>query len=261
MDIRAYLDTLELNDGQSLRKNCPSCRAKNTFTVLNDGGSIVYNCYKLDCTLSGAYHTNMTAQEIQLRLAKHKLSTPPEPETMVIPEYVVEPSPRETPLFYEYVTDWDIPSENLMYDVKDTRIVLPIYHSGRMIDANGRSLTGKQPKWFRYTGVADYYIVGKPENNTLIVVEDMVSAMIANQMVTNLSAMAILGTSLTLKHMAKIGEYSKVIVALDPDAAHKTLIFKKEIELWSGVETIALRLDDDIKYRVVSDINKLKEMV
>jgi len=261
MDIRAYLDTLELNDGQSLRKNCPSCRAKNTFTVLNDGGSIVYNCYKLDCTLSGAYHTNMTAQEIQLRLAKHKLSTPPEPETMVIPEYVVEPSPRETPLFYEYVTDWDIPSENLMYDVKDTRIVLPIYHSGRMIDANGRSLTGKQPKWFRYTGVADYYIVGKPENNTLIVVEDMVSAMIANQMVTNLSAMAILGTSLTLKHMAKIGEYSKVIVALDPDAAHKTLIFKKEIELWSGVETIALRLDDDIKYRVVSDIDKLKEMV
>lgn len=261
MDIRAYLDTLELNDGQSLRKNCPSCRAKNTFTVLNDGGSIVYNCYKLDCTLSGAYHTNMTAQEIQLRLAKHKLSSPPEPETMVIPEYVVEPSPRETPLFYEYVSDWDIPSDNLMYDVKDSRIVLPIYHRGRMIDANGRSLTGKQPKWFRYTGVADYYIVGKQEDRTLIVVEDMVSAMIANQMVTNLSAMAILGTSLTLKHMAKIGEYSKVIVALDPDAAHKTLIFKKEIELWTGIETIALRLDDDIKYRVVSDIEKLKEMV
>lgn len=259
MDIRAYLDTLDLSDGQSLRKDCPSCRAKNTFTVLNDCGSLVYNCYKLDCTLSGAYYTNMSAEEIKLRLAKNKIVNPPDLDTMVIPEYVVQPT-DEHPLFYKYISRWGIPNDSLMYDVKDSRIVFPIYHKGRMIDANGRSLTGKQPKWFRYTGAADYYIVDGLSNSTLIVVEDVVSAMIANQIDPKLSAMAILGTSLTLNHMAKIGEYNKIIVALDPDAAHKTLMFKREIELWSGVETIALRLDDDIKYRVVSDIEKLKEI-
>jgi hypothetical protein len=36
------------------------------------------------------------------------------------------------------------------------------------------------------------------------------------------------------------------------------LIYKKEIESWTGLDTIALRLDDDIKYRVSSDIEKLR---
>jgi len=258
MNIRAYLDTLDLSDGQSLRKDCPSCRAKNTFTVSNDGGSMVYNCYKLNCTLSGAYHRNMTAQEIQLRLVKQKLSKPPEIETMVIPEYVVQPT-DEHPLLHKYISDWDIPSDNLMYDVKDSRIVFPIYHTGRLIDANGRSLTGKQPKWLRYTGNAHYYMTGKAKD-VILVVEDIVSAMVAHQMVPSLSAMAILGTSLTLKHIAKLGEYNRIVVALDPDASHETLAFKREIELWTNVETIALRLDDDIKYRLASDIENLKEV-
>ena len=148
----------------------------------------------------------------------------------------------------------------LMYDVKDSRIVFPIYHKGRMIDANGRSLTGKQPKWFRYTGNAHYYMAGKAKD-VILVVEDIVSAMVAHQVSPNLSAMAILGTSLTLKHMAKLGQYKRIVIALDPDAAHKTLLFKREIALWTDVETIALRLDDDIKYRVLSDMEKLKEVL
>jgi hypothetical protein len=71
--------------------------------------------------------------------------------------------------------------------------------------------------------------------------------------------MAILGTSLTPNHMAKIGEYSKVIVALDPDAAHKTLQFSREINLWTGAKATAFRLDDDIKYRLDDDLERLKE--
>jgi hypothetical protein len=61
--------------------------------------------------------------------------------------------------------------------------------------------------------------------------------------------------------MEQLGNYSQVIVALDPDAAHKTLSFRQEIEAWTGVATIALRLDDDIKYRVESDIEQLKEFL
>jgi len=61
--------------------------------------------------------------------------------------------------------------------------------------------------------------------------------------------------------MSHLGDYSQVIVALDPDAAHKTLKYRQEIEAWTGVATTALRLDDDIKYRVSSDIQKLKELL
>jgi len=71
----------------------------------------------------------------------------------------------------------------------------------------------------------------------------------------------LLGTSLTEDHKAKIGEYSRVIVALDPDAVPKTLTFTREIVSWTGLPTSALRLDDDIKYALESDIDKLKEFV
>jgi hypothetical protein len=60
--------------------------------------------------------------------------------------------------------------------------------------------------------------------------------------------------------MKQLGQFREVIIALDPDAAHKTLQFKREVELWTGLPTTALRLDDDIKYGIESDIIKLKEM-
>jgi len=61
--------------------------------------------------------------------------------------------------------------------------------------------------------------------------------------------------------MAKIGEYDNVIVALDPDAAHKTLQFSREIELWTGSKSTAFRLDDDIKYRLDDDLQRLREII
>jgi hypothetical protein len=61
--------------------------------------------------------------------------------------------------------------------------------------------------------------------------------------------------------MKHLDGYYKVIVALDPDAAHKTLQYKREIESWTGLDTRALRLDDDLKYKVESDIMRLKEML
>jgi hypothetical protein len=79
--------------------------------------------------------------------------------------------------------------------------------------------------------------------------------------VPGLTGIAILGTSLNVTMMKHLDGFFRVIVALDPDAAHKTLAYKREIESWTGLDTRALRLDDDLKYKVESDIMKLKEMV
>ena len=95
----------------------------------------------------------------------------------------------------------------------------------------------------------------------MIVVEDVVSAISVAQLFPSTTGLAILGTSLGEAQMQHIQNYSKVIVALDPDAAHKTLAYKREIESWTGLDTRALRLDDDLKYKVESDIIKLKELV
>jgi hypothetical protein len=128
-----------------------------------------------------------------------------------------------------------------------------------MIDAIGRAVGSNQnPKWYRYTGAANYYTIGT--GGIMLVVEDIVSAMVAYQEFPNVTCMAILGTSMNTKHFDKIGEYDKAVIALDPDAVAKTIEYRREIQLWTGKQTTALSLSDDVKYRMPEDIEKLQEI-
>ena len=249
-----YIEDLDLGEGDTARGDCPDCGGKNTFTANKSGGAVLYNCYKLGCKISGVHTVGMTAADIQARMQEIEQDKPkPKVEAMVLPEYVV-PSGSGLDAFRD---KWDLWDQGLMYDLKDRRAVFPIFINGVMLDAVGRALQGAEPKWLRYTGKANYFIAGIGE--TVVVVEDVISAITVAKL--GFTGMAILGTSLSVAHMEQLGNYSQVIVALDPDAAHKTLRFRQEIEAWTGVGTIALRLDDDIKYRVESDIEQLKEFL
>jgi hypothetical protein len=249
-----YIEDLDLGEGDTVRGDCPDCGGKNTFTANKSGGAVLYNCYKLGCKISGVHTVGMTAADIQARMQEIEQDKPkPKVEAMVLPEYVV-PSGSGLDAFRD---KWDLWDQGLMYDLKDRRAVFPIFNNGVMLDAVGRALAGAEPKWLRYTGKANYFLAGT--GDTVVVVEDVISAITVAKL--GFTGMAILGTSLSVAHMEQLGNYSQVIVALDPDAAHKTLRFRQEIEAWTGVGTIALRLDDDIKYQVESDIEQLKEFL
>lgn len=261
MNIKSYLDTLTVAEGQRLRMDCPQCRARNTFTVWKDDGVLVYHCFKLSCSVRGAYGIGMTADEIKSKMQGYVKDKPVDLERMVVPEYLVKPTHQHTDM-QKYIRKWNLYDEDLMYDVKDSRAVFLIKENNRLIDATGRSLNGSKPKWFRYTGEASVFVrvSGKP-NGIVVVVEDVVSAISVAQMFPRTTGLAILGTSLGEAQMQHIQNYFKVIVALDPDAAHKTLTYKREIEAWTGLNTIAMRLEDDIKYRIEEDINKLEKIL
>ena len=262
-NIRQFVDGLNLKDGERHRCDCPECRGKNTFTAANIFGEIKFNCFKLGCNVGGIYDTDMTAAEIFLRMSEQQFqraytNIKKEKETMEIPPYVVSPKAQHTK-HQRFVRRWGLAIADTMYDVKDERVVFPIKYEGRIIDAVGRAVGKKQqPKWYRYTGEADYYLHGN--GKILLIVEDVLSAIIATQEVPYITAMAILGTSLSPKHMEKIQEYNKVIIALDPDAIGKTVEYRREIELWTGNKTTAMNLIDDIKYKMDEDIEKLKEL-
>ena len=261
-NIKQFVNDLGLKEGERYRGDCPECRGKNTFTATNMLGDIKYNCFKLGCTVGGIYGTDMTAAEIRRRLEDQQTqraytNIKKEKETMEIPPYVVSPKANHTK-YQRFIRRWGIAIGDTMYDVKDERVVFPIKYKGRIIDAIGRAVGINHPKWYRYTGEADYYTVGN--GNTLLIVEDVLSAIIATQELPYITAMAILGTSLSPKHMEKIQEYSRVIIALDPDAIGKTVEYRREIELWTGNKTTAMNLLDDIKYRMEEDIDKLKEL-
>ena len=261
--VNDYLETLDITEGMQHRSNCPMCGGRNTFTATKDDGLIIYNCYKLGCGTRGFLSVGLSFQELQRRLAaiNYEEERAKPLENMVWPEYIVDPLPEHT-LLKRFANRWDLDLEDLMYDVKDRRAVFPIRHKGILIDAAGRALDGAVPKWFRYTGDADVYthVVGK-QQGIVVIVEDIISAITVAKRFPGTTGLAILGTSLSAKHMEYLEDYYKVIVALDPDAAHKTLQFKREIESWTGLPTKALRLTDDLKYNILADIQQLRELI
>jgi hypothetical protein len=260
--IKNHIQDLDIAEGNTYRGSCPWCGGYNTFTATKEDGMVIYNCFKVSCNLMGGVSTGMTAQEIQARLNPNNDKETYEIPLLTWPEYVVTPTPEHSK-FKRFVNRWGLENEDLMYDVKDERVVFPIHLDGRLIDAIGRatSYTG-QVKWLRYARSADVYTrtFGKP-NGTVVLVEDVISAFTVAKQVPGVTGMAILGTSLGTNKMHHLGDYNRVIIALDPDASLKALQFKKEIEAWTGLETQAMRLDDDLKYAVQSDINRLKRIL
>ena len=254
-----FITGLDIEEGQSLRRDCPDCYSKNTLGITKEEGWLLYHCYKLRCNVKGSFRAGMTANEVKKKLASYGHIDPWSSKTLMeLPEYVVKPTNQHT-LLWDFVERWGLHNTELLYDVKDKRAVFPIRENGRFTDATGRALDGAIPKWYRYTGLSPVYQVchGEP-NGFVVLVEDAISANTICSMCPNVTGMAILGTSLSVKHMEYIQDFVCIIVALDPDAAHKTLEYKREIASWTGRHTIAMRLQDDIKYKIEEDIIKLK---
>ena len=68
MNIHDIISDLSLVNGETKRMTCPVCNTKNTFTVTNNMGSIMWNCYKASCTVSGGTRTTLSADDIRKSL-------------------------------------------------------------------------------------------------------------------------------------------------------------------------------------------------
>jgi len=239
MNINMYINELDLSIGESKRLNCPSCNGYKTFTVTNNMGQMLWNCYKSSCQLSGSKRVSLSASDIK----KHRQDVEKDNEPFVMPEYIVP---------YDKENYYDIPKDKLMYDVKEHRVVFPVIHEGRIVDANGRSLGKRIPKWKRY-GKSDLPFVSG-HGKVAVVVEDCVSASVLDSEVY--VGVAVLGTSLSESHKRYLSQFSTAIIALDPDALPKTMAFAKELRAYVN-DVKVLRLQDDLKYKKKDDIENL----
>lgn len=265
INVRGYVESLDLADGQRHRGKCPSCHRGNTFTATNDMGKLIWNCYANSCSLSGTTRINMTVEEIRKRMdSNFKIDTDKafaglnvaKPTQFVLPESVVKGTKQD--ILDEYCNRYGIDSHELSlhYDVKEDRIVFPMFLEGKMVDAIGRAVDSKViPKWKRYGSEADGFIRG---NCTIaVIVEDCTSASVVETL--ELTGVAILGTTINQNHIQGLKDYKKVIVALDPDAAPKTIEYTRKLKA-NGIDAFALKLLDDIKYRRAEDIAYLQKL-
>ena len=248
MNVYTYINDLHLNVGESKRYNCPQCNGYKTFSVTNNMGNLLWNCYKASCRLSGSKRIHLSVDDIKTSLQLVKQLD----DTFTMPEYIVHHADR--PEIINFTSEYGIDYKRipLYYDIKDKRIVFPIKDNGIIVDAIGRSTTFRLPKWKRYGKNNLPFSFGC--GNVGVVVEDCISASVVGSDV--FVGVAVLGTSLSESHRKYLSQFSTVIIALDPDAMPKTLAFAKELR--GHVSDVrVLKLKDDLKYRNEEDLNNL----
>jgi hypothetical protein len=248
VNIYNYINDLQLSVGESKRLNCPNCNSYKTFTVTNNMGSVMWNCYKISCSLSGSSRVTLTVDDI--RTAMNKQIN--ENEVFQFPEHIVPHGNRKA--VTNWCDRWGLSADklSLYYDVKENRAVFPIVQNNKIVDGAGRSLGKKLPKWKRYGKNNLPYSQG--HGTTSVVVEDCVSAAVVAS--TKIVGVAVLGTSLSESHKQYLSQFSTAIIALDPDALDKIMQFAKELRNY--VKNVkVLRLKDDLKYRNEEDLNNL----
>ena len=250
MHIHRYIQSLDLVLEERYRGDCPVCNGKNTFTVIKTPDNILYNCYKAGCSLRGNSTYQFTVGDA---LAKKKKQENKK-ETFILPAHIV-PNREQITLWAEI---YSIDKTNILYDVKENRIVFPVMHDSKIVDATGRAIDKKQnPKWKRYGNSGYAYTSGMGQ--IAVVVEDCISAAVVPTIDAAFTGFALMGTSLLDGHIVQLQEYSEVIVALDPDAVKKTLEFTRKLRSFLPSKPIrSMKLEDDLKYRKEKDTMNLE---
>ena len=244
-NIHDIIKDIHITVGETKRMNCPTCNGYNTFTITNNMGSLVWNCYKASCNIKGTTRKRMTVDEIK------SVQDFKKGEEFVLPEYVVQSNDNYI-LKWFYDRSIDSNTVEFFHDVKDNRVVFPIHQNGKTVDAIGRSLGKRLPKWKKYGSSGLPFTFGC--GSVAVVVEDCLSALCIGSEVY--VGVAVLGTTLTDIHKRYLSQFSTAIIALDPDALPKTMQFAKELR--GHVNTVkVLRLTDDLKYRKEEDIINL----
>ena len=238
VDIRDYIEAMAVPEGLSYRSDCPVCGHNNSFSVSNEHNLLLYNCFYANCNISGkiqgmVHRSNQDAkQEIEFNL-----------ETATwIP---VERSAKSM----DYIRNNNIEHAdknrfcNIQYDVKEDRCVFCIYKNNTIVDAVGRSLTGRRPKWKRYASSKLPFIT-KNKSDLCVIVEDCASACAVT--IAGHVGVALMGTNLLQEHIPHVVDNFKLaVVALDKDATQKSLDIAKELSV--HMQTNIKFLENDIK--------------
>ena len=85
-NIYEYVKQLNVESGDTRRMNCPMCNSYKTFSVTNNMGSLLWNCYKASCVIRGSTRVRLSVDEI--RDIQNKKSSQVV-SNFELPEYVV----------------------------------------------------------------------------------------------------------------------------------------------------------------------------
>lgn len=244
--LQGYVESLDIPPLGRYRSDCPVCAKKNTFSVNDDGMQRLWFCFHADCNVSGRTGIKLSRDHAS-KVFKRSQAIAPVPRTSntyEMPNTFVSLSRNlDAELYVKSVDAYDAylaGRADIRYDFKRNRVVYIVKNGNAAVDAVGRSIDGRGPKWYRYGNSQQPFVCGTGE--CVAVVEDCASACSVSHLVTGL---ALLGTNLLDEHIQVIKRYSRVFVALDKDATDKALTMVKI--LCRHVPTKLMVLNRDLK--------------
>jgi len=253
--LQGYVESLDIQPMGRYRSDCPVCGKKNTFSVNDDGMQRLWFCFHADCNVSGRTGISLTRDFAKLAMKK------PEPkiskDTLTkfeLPDTFVSLSRSlDAELYLKSVNAYDAylaGRADIRYDFKRNRVAYIVKQGNNVVDAAGRAIDNRNPKWYRYGSSSLPFYCGS--SRTAIVLEDCASACAASELVTGV---ALLGTNLLEEHINTLKNYERIFVALDKDATDKAVGMVKV--LCRHVPTKLMVLHRDLKNLTKEERNDL----
>jgi len=220
--------------------------------VAGSDGSLSYICFRAGCSVSG--RTKGSIRGVDLLRAKRKqhfevVSKEPYEHSVYILPFLGMRKTAITEDAWKYLTKYDfLKQENLLWDVKENRIVFEVFDEGvgELVGAIGRTTDKwRTPKWRKYGSTSHPFILN-PGHDVCVLVEDAVSAVRLANDVKDVTVIALLGTAIPQSYIKYLTEYNLVIISLDKDALSTAMKLMKDLGQY--VPTTVRNLDsDDIK--------------
>lgn len=243
--LKGYVESLDIQPLGRYRSDCPVCGKSNTFSVTDDGLQRMWFCFHADCNVSGRTGIVLSKDFAKIAIKKPTPSVAPAaPNKFVIPDTFTSLSRNlDAELYVRSVHAYDAylsGRADIRYDFKRNRVAYIVKADNKIVDAAGRSLDGRNPKWYRYNNASVPFACG--DNSIAIIVEDCASACAVSNLV---AGVALLGTNLSDEHVDFLSKYKRVFVALDKDATDKALDMVKI--LCRKIPTKLMVLSQDLK--------------
>lgn len=243
--LTGYVESLDIPALGRYRSDCPVCAKSNTFSVTDDGLQRLWFCFHADCNVKGRTGVTLTKDFAKHALSRKEASLPSlDSPAFQMPDTFVSLSRNlDAELYVRSVSAYDAylsGRADIRYDFKRNRVAYIVKDGRTVVDAAGRSIDGRKPKWYRYGNSKHPFVCGNFD--TAFLVEDCASACAVSSLSTGV---AILGTNLLPEHVAMLQNYKKVNVALDKDATDKALDMVRTLH--NKVNTKLVILTQDLK--------------
>jgi DNA primase len=205
----------------------------------------LWYCFHADCNVKGRTGITLTKDFAKHALSRKEKPTPaPDTSVFQIPDTFVSLSRNlDAELYVRSVNAYDAylsGRADIQYDFKRNRVVYMVKDGRRIVDAAGRAIDGRKPKWYRYGNSKLPFVCGT--HRTGFVVEDCASACAISRIC---SGIALLGTNLLPEHIDLLTQYEKINIALDKDATDKALDMVRTLH--NRVPTKLVILKQDLK--------------